>query len=412
MNSEIIKRLINLGLRGLSMGSKFVLVIFLAKYLSVEDIGLYGLIIATVSFSVVLLGGEIYTYSQREMLSVDKSQWFWVIQQQSIATLMLYFIVLPLQLVIFYNNWLPKSLLPIFVLLLISEHIAQEINRILITMQKQLIASIILFCRLGAWCWVVIILFLYNESYRQIDTVLWLWLTGSVMSIFIGVTFVVNELPSLSFNKVDKTWIKKGYSVAFKFFCATLCYRAIMTADRYIIEYVGGKDILAVYVVYVSIAMAINSVLVPTVFSFVYPKLVANYKQGKFSEYQGNLKELIKSVVIIGGGVAVLIGVLAPFVFEWTDKVILLENIHLLWLLLLMSFLYSVSMIPHYVLYAKDLDNKILYSHFFSLLFFTIGCLVAMNSTNVNIVMYSLIGSMVCLCTTKAWFAFSNQLEN
>ena len=412
MNSEIIKRLVNLALRGLSMGSKFVLVIFLAKYLSVEDIGLYGLIIATVSFSVVLLGGEIYTYSQREMLSVDKSHWFWVIQHQSIATLMLYFIVLPLQLVIFYNNWLPKSLMPIYVLLLISEHIAQEINRILITMQKQLIASIILFCRLGAWCWVVIILFLYNESYRQIDTVLWLWLSGSVMSIVIGVIFVVNELPSLSFNKVDKTWIKKGYSVAFKFFCATLCYRAIMTADRYIIEYVGGKDMLAVYVVYISIAMAINSVLVPTVFSFVYPKLVANYKKGKFAEYQRNLKELIRSVVIIGGGVAVLIGVFAPFVFEWTDKVILLENIHLLWLLLLMSFLYSVSMVPHYVLYAKGLDNKILYSHFFSLLFFTVGCLVAMNSTNVNIVMYSLIGSMVCLCTTKAWFAFSNQLEN
>ena len=84
-----------------------------------------------------------------------------------------------------------------------------------------------------------------------------------------------------------------------------------MTADRYIIEYVGGKDILAVYVVYISIAMAINSILVPTVFSFVYPKLVANYKKGKFAEYQRNLKELIRSVVIIGGGVAVLIGVLA-----------------------------------------------------------------------------------------------------
>jgi len=412
MNTQIIERLTNLALRGLSMGSKFILVIFLAKYLSVIDIGLYGLIIATLSFSVTLLGADFYTYSQREMLSVDKSKWFWVIQHQCIATVVLYAIFLPLQLLIFYNDWLPLVFLPIYMLLLVSEHIAQEVNRILITMQKQLIASFILFFRLGAWCWVVIGLFLWDESFRQIDTVLWSWLIGSLVSIIIGVLFIINQLPTLSFSKVDSEWIQKGFLIAFKFFCATICYRAIMTADRYVIEFVGGKDMLAVYVVYISIAMAINSVLVPTVFSFIYPKLVSNYKKGNFSEYRNNLKELIRSVFIIGGGVALLIGVFAPFVFEWTDKLILLQNTYLLWLLLIMSFLYSVSMIPHYVLYAKGLDNKILYSHISSLLFFIAGSLIGMNRGSVNIVLYSLIGSMLCLCITKSWFAFQNQSKD
>ena len=97
-------RLLNLALRGLSMGSKFVLIIFLARYLSVEDIGLYGLVVATVSFSVILLGGEFYTYSQRELLSVDKNKWCWILQHQSLATMALYLLILPLQLLIFYNE--------------------------------------------------------------------------------------------------------------------------------------------------------------------------------------------------------------------------------------------------------------------------------------------------------------------
>jgi len=102
MNSQLIERLINLALRGLSMGSKFFLVIFLAKYLSISDIGTYGLIVATVSFSIILLGGEFYTYSQRELLGLDKSKWFCIIQHQTIATLLLYIVILPSQLVIFY----------------------------------------------------------------------------------------------------------------------------------------------------------------------------------------------------------------------------------------------------------------------------------------------------------------------
>lgn len=406
MNSQLLERLTNLALRGLSMGSKFVLVIFLAKYLSVADIGLYGLVVATVSFAIVLVGGDFYTYSQRELLGSDNSKWLWVIQHQSVAAIFLYIFALPLQVIIFYNGWLPMILMPIYFLLLVSEHIAQEINRLLITMQKQLIASFVLFFRLGSWCWVVIALFLWDESFRKLDVVLWSWLIGSLLSIIIGGFFVVRQLPNLNSSKIDKLWIKKGYAIAFKFFCATLCYRAIMTADRYVIEYVGGKDMLAVYVVYISIAMAINSVLVPTVFSFIYPKLVGNYKKGNISEYKKNLTELIRSVFIIGGGVALLIGIFAPFVFQWTDKLILLDNTHILWLLLLMSFLYSVSMIPHYVLYAKGQDNQILYSHASGLLTFCVGCLISVSVGSVNFVLYSLISSMLCICAIKSWFAF------
>lgn len=408
MKSKILERLFNLALRGLSMGSKFVLVIFLAKYLSVEDIGLYGLIVATVSFSIILLGGEFYTYSQRELLSESSNRWCWILQHQSLATILLYFLILPLQLLVFYNGWLPLELISLYFLLLVSEHIAQEINRILITFQQQLIASFILFFRLGAWCWVVIALFILDDTSHNIETVLFCWLVGSVVSVIVGAVFIIKQLSELKFAKVDISWIKKGYKVAFKFFCATLCFRAIMTADRYFMDYVGGKDLLAVYVVYVSIAMAINSVLVPAVFSFVYPKLVSNYKKNRLIEYKKNIRELFWSVIMLGGGVAFVIGLLSPYVFEWTDKKILLEHIAILWLLLIMSFLYSLSMIPHYILYAKNLDGKILISHIVGLVIFFLGSATAVLINDPNFVLYSLTASMFSLFSVKSLFALRN----
>ncbi len=401
-------RLLNLALRGLSMGSKFVLIIFLARYLSVEDIGLYGLVVATVSFSVILLGGEFYTYSQRELLSVDKNKWCWILQHQSLATMALYLLILPLQVLIFYNEWLPLKLISLYFILLVSEHLAQEINRILIAFQMQLVASFILFFRLGAWCWVLIALFFLDDYFWNIETVLVCWLIGSIVSVIIGIIYIVKTVPEIFISKIDKSWLIKGYKVAFKFFCATLFFRGIMTADRYFIEFVGGKDMLAVYVVYISIAMAINSVLVPVVFSFVYPKLVSNYKKGNFNEYRKNIKELTYSVVIVGGGVALAIGIFAPYILVWTNKNILLDNILILWLLLLMSFLYSFSMVPHYILYAKNSDKKILYSHFVGLLVFLVGCYLAVVEENVNILLYSLILSMLILFSMKSWFALKS----
>lgn len=412
MNQYLIERLANLALRGLSMGSKFILVIFLAKYLSVVEIGLYGLVTATVSFSMILVGGEFHTYSQRELLSVDKTKWARILKHQITASAILYTVLMPLQVVIFYNDWLPIALMPIYFMLLISEHVAQEINRTLISMQKQLIASGALFFRLGAWCWGVILLFLWEESLRSLETVLWLWLIGCLISILIGSYYIIKQLPNLIAGKINKTWIRKGYLIAFKFLCATLCYRAIMTVDRYIIEYIGGAEMLATYVVYISIAMAINSVLVPTVFSFIYPKLVGNYKRGNINAYEDNLKELVRSVFVIGGAVTLLIGYMAPYVFLWTGKVILSESTNLLWLLLLMSFMYSVSMIPHYVLYAKNLDNKILLSHAVSLCVFIVGCLISIKYESVEFVYFTLIFSMLTICVVKSWYAFEIRLEN
>ena len=411
---EVKLRVLNLCLRAGSMGSKFIFIVFIAKYLTLYETGLYGLFASTVAFSMLLLGGEFYTYSQREILGAEKKKWGQLIKNQVSANGLLYLIILPLQLIVFALGFLPYELLLLYFLLLVGEHIAQEINRLLITFQRQLAASFVLFFRLGAWCWVSIGLFLYSEEYQSISTVLWCWLFGTMTAILIGFYYVRQEVPSGLRGPIKIEWIKKGYKVALKFLLATLGYKAIMTFDRYAIEVIGGEELLAVYVVYISLAMAINSVLVPTVFSFVYPKLVAAFKKNQLAEYRKYVRELLVSVLTIGGGVALLIGLSAPFTFELIDKEVYKEHIFYLWLLLLMSFLYSLSMVPHYVLYAKGRDSKVLFSHLAGLIVFLAGGGVSYMTKNVDYIFYTLILSMASLGLCKLYFGLQpiKELKN
>ncbi|MFX4789973.1 hypothetical protein ABTB87_22095 [Acinetobacter baumannii] len=58
----------NLAVRGLNLASKFILIVFLAKFLTVAELGLYGLIAATINFAMYFIGLDFYVYSNRELL--------------------------------------------------------------------------------------------------------------------------------------------------------------------------------------------------------------------------------------------------------------------------------------------------------------------------------------------------------
>lgn len=64
-----IKSFVNLLLHTATLVSKFALVFVLAKFLESAEVGLYGLLVATIAFVVGALGFSFYTYSTRELIA-------------------------------------------------------------------------------------------------------------------------------------------------------------------------------------------------------------------------------------------------------------------------------------------------------------------------------------------------------
>lgn len=363
-------RIANIGLRVLALGSKFVLVIFLAKLLEPAELGIYGLFVATVGFSVLVIGGDYYTYSQRELLSNSRARWSFILQHHVVAMLVLYIVLLPAQLLIFYFNLLPKHLAIWFFILLIGEHLSQEINRLLIAMQRPLLASVVFFIRSGAWGFVLFpIMWLYKQ-FRTIEIVFALWTIGCITAILCGGILVWRESRPWKYWKLDTAWLKRGFSVGVTYLAATVCFKALLTVDRYTIELFAGADFLGVYVIYIGMAMTVVNILDPAVFSFLYPPLVRAYREGDYSVYRKLMRELTFSAVGLSFIIAVMIALLAPYVFEWISRPIYAEHLPILWLLLSMMMIYAVGMVPHYGLYAKGADKVIVFAHISSLMVF------------------------------------------
>src|SRR5690606_16168777 len=62
------RTLFNIGLRGLTLSSRFLLLFALARWLSPAELGLFGLVSAIVGYGIYLVGLEFYAFATRELI--------------------------------------------------------------------------------------------------------------------------------------------------------------------------------------------------------------------------------------------------------------------------------------------------------------------------------------------------------
>ncbi len=369
---QVFSRAANIGLRGLALGSRFLLIIALAKLFPPSAVGIFGLVSTMIVFGLLVVGAEFYSYSLRELLSRDKAEWSYVLQHHLLALLFLYAFLLPAQLLIFALDLLPLDLMGWFFLLLVLEHLGQELNRLLVAMQKPITASVVLFFRMGAWVWVVLYYLWADSTLRTLEFVLMGWSVGCLIGVIIGLFLVWRNVENWKWWPVDRQWIIAGFRVGILFLVSSLSMRAILTFDRFAVDYYVGADFLGVYVLYIGMAMTVVNILDPAVFAFLYPRLVEAYRKGRMGVYQKTMKELIVSTLVLSVFFALLIYFLSPYVYEWIDKPIYANYQFVLPLLLCASVIYVIGMVPHFGLYAKGLDKELLFCHVSSAIIFAI----------------------------------------
>ena len=373
MSSPGLVRLANVALRGMTLVSKFALVFFLARFLEPRDLGLYGLMAATIGYSIYLLGFDFYTFTTREILKRKQGEWGGMIKDQGALTLILYLIFLPFSFFLFVFGLLPWSVVWWFLVLLVLEHLNQEMMRFLVAISEQLLASVALFFRAGAWAVVVVFVMAFNPPLRNLETVFLAWALGSVAALLLtGVRMYQLKLGNWC-KRIDWTWIRQGIRIALPLLAATLAVRGVYTLDRYFFERLAGLEVLGAYVLFISLANAMVSFLEAAVHVFSYPALITAFQQKNPVQYRYELQRLFYQTLILASAfTAVALLTIEPLL-HWLGKPIYQEYQRMFVWILSATFLYSLGSVPHYALYAQGRDQPIIHSHFACLFVFIVA---------------------------------------
>lgn len=400
--SDFSVRFFNVGLRGATLVSKFLLIFFLARFLEPSEVALYGLVVATVAYSLYGMGFDFYSYSTREILGNSREQWAKLLRDQGVFFGLVYCLVIPLLLLVFFYELLPWDAAPWFFVIVVLEHLAQELSRLLVAMSKQLLASLVLFLRSGLWALVVVLVFWLSENEHSIYFVMTAWALGSAAACLLGASALLNLDRSLLNSRIDWSWIRRGVSVALPLLVATLAIRGVFTIDRYWLQAIASDEVLASYVLFFGMANAIMSFLDSGVFVFLYPKMISASKGLDRKGFDKGVRQLLVQTVTVVVALSGLAVVLIHPLLNWLERPAYTENVSLLYLLLLAVGIHAISMVPHYGMYAMSFDRHIIISHVLALPCFVVLVYSLSGWSAVYAVPLALCGSFCFVLAYKA----------
>lgn len=397
--------ILNLCYRGLTIIAKFLLSIIIVKELSVTELGVYGIFQTTITLLIYLLGADFYTYNARELIKNDQKSLDYYIGNQLVFHGLIYIIVLPLSLLIFFYNVIDTNYIIYFYSILVLEHISQEIYRILIVLKKSVISSLTLFLRAGLWIMVLCLFWQMGWGKTEIEYIFKFWIIGSMLSVIIGV-WHLNFKPVF---KIDFKWIKTGVRMATPFLIATVFYKVIEFSGRYFIDFYWTKAEVGIFTFFSGISNAMFVFVQSMVIIVMSPYLIESSNKGKseFNKVFRDYKKRIITTTIIGFVLACIC--IYPLLL-FVDNEELLQNMLAFVLLLLAVAFFCFSYIPHYGLYVYHKDRALLICSIFGAIAIVILNFLLVPKYGINGAAIAQVLSMFILFATK-WYMYNKFID-
>jgi len=402
--------LFSLLLRCITLLGRLFLVVFIGKYLSVNELGIYGLFFATVIFSTFFLGYDFYTFQTRELLSEKCDNKLIVIRDQFVFYIVTYIIVLPWLSLLFTNYIIPLKYIFLFYPILIFEHLSQEMFRLFTVLSKPIIANLILFIRGSLWVFIMILLYKLNIIYVDLNTIFFLWIIGGGVSL----VFSVINLKKMKLGLLDKpinwAWITKGVKICTPFFIGTISYKIIEFSNRYFIDGLLSKHEVGIFTFFYSISNVVQTLIFTGVIMLIYPKMVETFSTKK-NEYYSHYKNLKIFTVSTSLFFIIMVIIFIPYVLKLIDKADFQNNIGVLWILLSSTFAFILSLIPHYSLYVQKKDKTIMYITIFGATVNIILNFIFIKYWGINGAAFSLLVTYTLIFLLKQYYNYSGKIS-
>jgi O-antigen/teichoic acid export membrane protein len=350
-------------LRSFSMLGKFLIVVYIAKYFSTAELGVYGLFNSTIIIALYLLGFEFYNYSTREILAADAGRLSLFIRNQFIAFGFTYLIVLPVMVPILYRQFLPYQYFFWFYAVLISEHISIEFYRLFTILSRPVLANVIFFIKTGLWSLALIALWMSGfDSLLRLEFVWLAWFGGSFLACLVSLISIRRlKIHVFTHAPVDWAWIRQGFKVGLPFFIIAISVRLIEQAGRFFLDIWASKSLVGIYSFFWNIANLLNIVIFTAVIMILFPKLVETHKKNLQAEFEKAMRQFKKLIYLSSLFLALALVLAIRPMLHYLGKNEFYPYLSTYYILILAHALLNISYIPHYILYVRDADKVIMW---------------------------------------------------
>lgn len=372
--------------------------------MSAENFALLGLIVVLLAYSTLIAGAEFHTYSNRELVICEKKERANILKNTAALYFFSYTAMVPIILVIFNFLTIPNTYLPWIIILFLLEHISLEMSRIMIAASKQIQSSVSLFMRSALWCVAVTPLILAG-ALNSLEIIFTFWGLATFSSILYALWVLRDFADFTESHPVEFGWIKKGIPTAASMLAVAASIQGILTLDRVFLANASDAEFLAAYILYITCATTIVSIVDSGVVVFYTPKILIAAKGSPVSSLNMVMREYAKAVLVLSTLLALIIYVASLYLFQMIGKDEYISNAGVFPVILLALYFYCLSAIPHTKLYALRKEKLIMKAHIFSLIVFAVLTYIGLEIYGVRAVPFSLLLTMSVNLSIKMYMA-------
>lgn len=289
------------GLRVATMLPRFLMVLFLARFMGVHELGQFALLNSAMVILPAIMGFGIMTYLAREAVTQPLEQttadllqlWRW-------ATLG-YAALLALSVPVASSagdSWI----IVVAVALAWLEHINNDAFQILLNRKQPVTGHLIVFIRQAGWTYLFMLQAYLVPSFRTMEALALWWLLGQAVGLAWFGTIVRHWPWRQASQGLSIRWLKTSVRRSRLFWLHNITDGLSSNADRLIISALVSVEMTGIYTFFWQIANAIRGLVYSAIYQPQRPYLIEAFSQGDLRQHRHRTLTICRHVTVSGAG--------------------------------------------------------------------------------------------------------------
>lgn len=349
--------LVLMSMRALTLVVKFIATLFIAKYIGLDALGVYGLIAAAGIVAPAVLGLGVMPSISRAAVKQPVGDTKNELMRYFIYLSVLYsFITLGLAIYCgIKGEWLLAGLI---LLVIFLEHVNGECYQLMINLSRPVLADSLHFIRSASWLLIYMLLASVMFSLRNMEALLIAWIIGAGISALVYAAVFIRMSSSAPMQNSFWNWLGSRSKQAGGLYLNGIATTGSSYSDRYIIGAFLNLELTGVYLFFWQIQSALSNLIYTGVIQVARPRLIRNFDQEK-PDWQivNKLFRNTSLIAIVFAIIAMLvIGLALPYL-----NMPLVSEYYSLFALILLAFVFNViAEAQVLVFYSQYKDRQVL----------------------------------------------------
>jgi O-antigen/teichoic acid export membrane protein len=354
------KRILSLSIRAFALAARLLLSLFLAKYLTLEEVGQFGLVSALTIGGPAILGFGLNYFANREIALLNEPQSTRRIRDRLAISCSTYLLValtiIPLAKI---AHGASTSLAILIASVFAIESILMDFHYSLIALQRAVAANFLTFLRSAVWVYPFMIAAYSIPTLRNIDALLMFWACGlTAGSIYAYAQLCAKSSRSLKGEPVDLKWFSQFWRKSKLVYLSDIAIFIFAFSDRFVLGTLVPMSVLGGFIFYSTVANAVQLLASAAIVQTITPILIKHAEGRDAAQLKAFFLNELRNALLLAAALSGLIFILSKPLIEFLGKKTLAEYHLLLPILLVTAVLKVGSDMFSQLLYALRRDQQ------------------------------------------------------